>query len=171
MTSPIDTDVNNLPDDDMLASYEAYAADPTLGSPRLGYTSASEVVPAGSVVKEFRDRKTGASTNRNFVKVYFSELLQITHPNNVSGGAILIEAVYDRAKVSDPANEPEPEDEGYYNEGYYNIGLKSVWLPKKLCSNLICTPEQASLNQNSVEVWNVFLRNNYPELELPEDEG
>lgn len=171
MAPPITKDIQDAYDE-----YAAQAVNPVTGAPasancpRLGYTSASEAVPAGSVVKEFRSKLTGLSTNRNFVKVYFSELVSVTEQGNLGAGAILIEAVYDRAKVVAGGSEATPlaeDDEAY--TGSPHLGLKQVWLPKKLCSNLVCTPENAPLNSNTVEVWDVFLRDKYPELELPEE--
>jgi len=166
---PIDNDTN--------AAYADYAADPvphptvphpTESCPLSGYISAGTATAPGTIVKEFRSKLTGLSTNRNFVTVHFSELLQVTSQHDLGKGAILVEAVANLDMLTAEAVDDAVILEETACDDAPRLGLIDVWLPKKLCSNLVYNPERAPLNSNSVEVWNVFIRSNYPALELPE---
>jgi len=93
------------------------------------------------ICKECRD-KTGASTNKSSLTLYFTEIVKVTQPDHIDAGAILFKL----ADIGRPLDD-EP-----------------VWIPKKLCSNLEYEPSPYPDNVGSVEVWSVFIRENMPEL-------
>jgi len=92
------------------------------------------------ICKECRD-KTGASTNKSSLTLYFHEIIKVTQPDHIDAGAILFKL----ADIGRPITD-------------------AVWIPKKLCSNLEHEPSPYPDNIGSVEVWSVFIKENMPEL-------
>ncbi len=120
---------SDKPQPDTLAEYDNLAA----GEDN---TTAPAVKPWVSPVKEYRERYSGKLSNKGSVKIYFGELIKVTHPNSTTSGAILIEV---------------------YTEGTEQLGtFKEMWLPKKLCSNMIYAPINTPHFHNTVQLWDVF---------------
>lgn len=92
------------------------------------------------ICKEFRDAK-GVSTNKSSLTLYFHELIKVTQPYNIEAGALLLKL----ADIGIPVTD-------------------AVWIPKKLCSNLVYEPSPHPDNVGSVEVWSVFIKEHMPDL-------